>query len=80
MRITLIPIGNSKGIIIPGPIIKELGIKDEMNLELKQDMMIIRPANPREKWALAFQKMAEREEDQMYIQDVFQDESFEEWE
>ena len=80
MKVDLIPIGNSKGIIIPAPVLKDLGIKDKLDLEIRQNTMLLRSANPRATWAVAFKAMAENGEDQLLIDSVLEDESFEEWE
>ena len=80
MKVSLIPIGNSKGIIIPAPIIKNLGIQDKLELEIKDDTMLLRPANPRAMWGAAFKAMAKNGDDQLLIDSVLEDESFEEWE
>lgn len=80
MKIDLIPIGNSKGIIIPAPVLKDLGIKDKLDLEIRQNTMLLRSANPRATWEAAFKVMAENGEDQLLIDSVLEDESFEEWE
>ena len=79
MKTSLIPIGNSKGIIIPAPVIRKLGIQDKLELEIKDNTMLLRPLNPRAKWAEAF-KAAENGDDELLIDSVFEDETFEEWE
>ena len=80
MKTDLIAIGNSKGLIIPAPVLKSLNIQDKLEIEVRKDMMLLRAANPRTKWEAAFQSMAEHKDDQLLIDDVFVDESLEEWE
>jgi len=80
MKVNVIPIGNSQGIIIPAPVIKNLRIQDRLELEVKEDTMLLRSSNPRAKWAEAFKAMAENGDDQLLIDSVFEDETFEEWE
>ena len=41
--------------------------------------MLLRPLNPRAKWAEAF-KAAENGDEELLIDSVFEDETFEEWE
>ena len=42
--------------------------------------MILKPKNsPRKGWEKSFKKMNENGDDQLLINDVFEDESFEEW-
>lgn len=77
MQTTLIPIGNSKGIIIPAPVIKSLGIHDKLELEIKDNTMLLRPVNPRAQWPAVFQAAGS---DELLIDSVFEDETFEEWE
>lgn len=79
MRLSLIGIGNSKGVIIPAKVLKELGVKDYLELEVSRDALLLRPGNPRATWKVAFKRMAVQGDDQMLINDVFEDESFEEW-
>ena len=80
MKADLIAIGNSKGIIIPAPVLKSLNIQDKLEMEVRQDTMLLRNASPRTKWEAAFQAMAAHKDDQLLIDDVFEDESLEEWE
>ena len=60
----LVKIGNSRGIRIPKSIIEQSGIKNEVELEVKGDRIIIRSlSGVRENWNLAFQKMAKSNDD-----------------
>ena len=79
MRTSLISIGNSKGVIIPSKILKELGIEDNLELEIRQKTLLLRPANSRSTWESYFKNMAAKIEDQLLIDDVFEDEVFEVW-
>lgn len=57
MKANIIQVGNSKGIRIPETIIKEYNIEDTVELELKEDQIILRPStNPRKGWAAKFKK------------------------
>ncbi len=76
MKADLIPIGNSKGIIIPAPVIRDLGIGNELELEIKGGTISLRPLKPRAQWAAAFQEAGA---DELLIDSVFEDETFEEW-
>lgn len=77
MKTDLIAIGNSKGIIIPAPVLKSLNIQDKLEMEVQQDTMLLRAANPRSKWVEAFQAAGA---DELLIDSVFEDESLEAWE
>ena len=79
MRLSIIGIGNSKGVIIPAKVLKKLGVKDYLELEVRRDALLLRPKNPRSTWEVAFKKMASQGDDLRLIDDVFEDESFEEW-
>lgn len=80
MQTSIINIGNSKGIIIPKTILKKYNIQDKINLVLEEDFIAIRPIQKsREGWEDAFRKMHEKGDDKLLIDDVFNDEDFEEW-
>jgi antitoxin MazE len=47
---------------------------------MEKDFIILNPAStPRKGWSKAFQKMAERGEDKLLLNDVLTDEKFEKW-
>ena len=78
--LTLIKIGNSKGVRIPASLLKEYDFTDEVFLELQEDGILVRPAKkPRKGWNSAFKKMHARKEDILLMDDVFKDEKFEDW-
>ena len=71
MRIRIIKIGNSQGIRIPKPILKQTGLKGEVNLEVQGSQVIIKPVkNPRQGWEEAFRIMAEHGDDQLLDEDL----------
>jgi len=48
MRARIVKIGNSQGIRIPKPLLEQTGIMDDVELEVEQNQIIIRPvSNPR---------------------------------
>lgn len=54
MLVTLVRIGNSKGVRLPKAVIEQAGLKDEIDLEVKDGKVILSPARqPRAKWAIA---------------------------
>jgi len=70
MRARVIKIGNSKGIRIPKPILAQTGIKDDVEIEINENQIIIRPFNnAREGWDTAFRAMSENDDDKLLIQD-----------
>ena len=80
MEATIIRIGNSKGIRIPKNILNQYNIKKKINLILEQDYIIIKPIEePRKGWDKAFKDMHENGDDSLVIQDIFDNENFQEW-
>lgn len=64
MRARIVKIGNSQGIRIPKPLLKQLQINEDVDIEIENNQIIIRPvSNPRSGWDAAFQKMAENGDD-----------------
>jgi len=60
----IVRIGNSRGIRIPKSFIEQSGIKNEVELELKDDKIIIKSlSGVRKNWDLAFQRMSENNDD-----------------
>jgi antitoxin MazE len=76
MNLSVIPIGNSKGIRLSKTIIEKYDIKDEVELILEDDQIIIRPKSiARNGWEKAFKKMRAKGDDKLLIPDVFADEN-----
>ncbi|MFH1759728.1 MAG: AbrB/MazE/SpoVT family DNA-binding domain-containing protein [bacterium] len=71
MKTAIVPIGNSKGIRIPKVYLNELNIKETVDLEVKNQTIIIRPIKnkPRENWEECFKKMHTNNDDRMHIHD-----------
>jgi len=66
MRARIVKIGNSQGIRIPKPLLEQTGIMDDVELEVDQNQIIIRPvSNPRSGWDDAFRAMADRSDDKI---------------
>ncbi|MFZ4101183.1 MAG: AbrB/MazE/SpoVT family DNA-binding domain-containing protein [Sphingobacterium thalpophilum] len=80
MDISVIPIGNSKGIRLSKTILEKYNITDKVELILEQGYMILKSkTEPRSGWDNAFKNMHDSGDDQLLIQDVFDEEDFEEW-
>ena len=80
MKAQVIKIGNSKGLRLSKAILDRYNIKDNVELILEENQIILRPIDePRKGWRDAFKKMAERGDDKLIIDDVFDDENFDEW-
>lgn len=58
----LVRIGNSRGIRLPKPLIEQAGLADEVELDVHDGAIVIRPLNgPRAGWADAAAALAEVE-------------------
>jgi len=80
LTISLISIGNSKGIRLSKTIIEKYNLQDSIELILEKDHIVLKPkTEARKGWDKAFKKMNENGDDKPLIQDVFDDETFEEW-
>ena len=79
MELSIINIGNSKGIRLSKTILEKYNINDKIELVLEKGYIILKPKpEPRKNWEKAFKKMHENGDDKLLINDVFEDESFEE--
>lgn len=80
METAIIKIGNSKGLRLSKTILEKYNIKDKVEMILEKGQIILRPINiPRKNWEKAFEKMHENNEDRLILNDVFEEENFEEW-
>jgi antitoxin MazE len=80
MEVSLISIGNSKGIRLSKTLIEKYNIQDTLELILEKGYIILKPkAKARKGWEKAFKKMRENGDDKLLIADVFENENFEEW-
>jgi len=60
----LVAIGNSRGVRIPKAMIEQVGLADEVELEVVDGAIVIRrKRRPREGWAEAAKRLAERREE-----------------
>lgn len=80
MDLSVVKIGNSKGIRLSKTLIEKYDIRDSVELILEKGYIILKPKpEPRKDWGKAFKKMHENGDDEPLINDVFEDESFEKW-
>jgi len=80
MEVSIIKIGNSKGFRLTKTILEQYNITDKIELILEKGQIILRPiSEPRKGWDKAFQKMHHHGDDQLLLDDVFEDEDFDEW-
>lgn len=71
MKAKIIRIGNSRGIRIPKPILEESGLHGEVELQVHEDGIVIRPlARQRAGWDQAFQSMSAGKDDQLLDEEL----------
>lgn len=80
MDLSVIQIGNSKGIRLSKTLLQRYNIKDTVELILEKGYIIIKPKSlPRKGWDKAFKKMHDVGDDKTLMSDIFEDENLEEW-
>ena len=71
MHVTIRPFGNSRGVIIPKPLLAQVGLQDEAEIEVQDGALVLRPlkAAARQGWAQAAQALAAAGEDEQVLGD-----------
>jgi len=71
MHVSIRPIGNSRGIVIPKPLLTRLGLVDQADLTVEDGALVIRkPASPaRAGWADASKALALQQDDALLLGD-----------
>jgi antitoxin MazE len=78
MELSVINIGNSKGIRLSKSILERYSINDKIELIFEKGHIILKPkAESRKGWENAFKQMNENGDDQLLIDDIFIEETFE---
>ncbi|MGD9940483.1 MAG: AbrB/MazE/SpoVT family DNA-binding domain-containing protein [Clostridia bacterium] len=69
MLVSVIQIGNSRGIRLPKAILDQLKVSEKLELEVENQQIILKPLQdqPRQGWAEEFRKMASLQEDRLLI-------------
>ncbi len=71
MKTTIRRMGNSQGVLIPKPFLAQLGLENEVEMEVENDAIVLR--RPRQKvrdgWAEASKSLAESGDDKLLIGD-----------
>ncbi len=81
MKTAIIQIGNSRGIRIPKPILKQCKLQDEVELEIHNNELVIRSLHsPREGWEKKFAAMAAKGDDVLLDKESQSKWDEEEWE
>ena len=65
MEVTIRKMGNSQGVLIPKPILAQVGLQGRAELRVRDGVIEIRALrrNPREGWAADAQRLAQQGED-----------------
>jgi antitoxin MazE len=80
MEVSVVKIGNSRGIRLSKTLLEKYNIRNTVDLILKKGHIIIKPSTkPRKGWDKAFKEMHANGDDKLLINDVFEDENLEEW-
>ncbi len=70
MKAKIVKIGNSQGIRLPKLFLEQTKLGEEVELEIHDNQIVIRPATfPRQGWDEAFKQMAQSKHDQLLDQD-----------
>jgi antitoxin MazE len=71
MKTKIRRLGNSQGVLIPKPILAQLGLEDEVEMEIENDALVIRrpQRKAREGWAQASNGVAAAGDDQLVMGD-----------
>lgn len=80
MEVSIIRIGNSKGIRLSKMILEKYNFRDKAELIIEKGQIVIKPvAIPRKDWDKAFREMNKVGDDRLLFDDVFEDENLDEW-
>ncbi len=66
MEVSIRKMGNSQGVLIPKPILAQVGLEGTADLQVRDGVIEIRPlhrSNPREGWAEDAQRLAQQGDD-----------------
>jgi antitoxin MazE len=78
MQVSVVRIGNSKGIRLSKTLLDKYQITDKVELVLKDTHIILKPvAEPRKNWEEAFADMHRSGDDTLLIDSVLDDENWE---
>ena len=80
MEVSVVKIGNSRGIRFSKTIIERYNIRDTVEMILDKGHIIIKPlTKPRKGWDKAFMEMHANGDDNLIMPDFFAEENLEEW-
>jgi antitoxin MazE len=72
MEVAIRKMGNSQGVLIPKPILAQLGLEGSADLQVRDGVIEIRPVhrNPREGWADDARRLAGQSDDALVWPEV----------
>jgi antitoxin MazE len=75
MKLSVVRIGNSRGIRIPKPLLDQCHITEAVELKIEGKRIVLTPlkSKPRQGWAAAADRMHEAGDDELLIPDVFEE-------
>jgi len=80
MEVSVVKIGNSRGIRFSKTIIERYNIRDTVDLIMEKGQIILKPlSTPRKGWEKAFIEMHENGDDKLIVPDIFEERDPEEW-
>jgi antitoxin MazE len=80
METSILKIGNSKDLRLSKSILEKYNISEKVEIILEKGRIILKPIeNPRKNWEKAFQKIHVENDDQLLVNDTFDNETLEEW-
>lgn len=80
MEVAIRKMGNSQGVLIPKPILAQVGLQGSADLQVRDGVIEIRPLrrNPREGWAEDARRLAAQADDAM-VWPEFSNEADSQW-
>lgn len=77
IQVSVIQVGNSKGIRLSKTLLEKYHITDKVELVLENDYIVLKPvAEPRKNWEEAFAEMHRNGDDKLLMESVFEDENW----
>jgi antitoxin MazE len=77
MQVSVIQVGNSKGIRLSKTLLDKYQITNKVELVLENDYIMLKPvAEPRKNWEEAFAEMHRNGDDKLLIDSVFEGENW----
>ena len=71
MKSKIVKIGNSRGVRIPKPLLEQLGLGEEVQIQVENNRLVISPVERiRAGWGAAFQEMSARGDDALFDPDA----------